>query len=198
MLRSLIHYWRIHLAVILGAAVATSVLTGALLVGDSVEGSLRALTIGRLGKVDHAIRSTRYFRERLAAELASSGTGAKVLTAPVLVARATLQNAEDGRRANKVLLLGVDDRFGHFFNGTPVANSDGSRLRVVHANGPLMRAIGGSEEDAVILTVEAPSSIHREFLFGHDQSGQQTIRRRLRLGQMAEDDSGGRFSFEPS
>ena len=36
MRRSLSYFWRIQLAVLLGAAVATAVLTGALLVGDSV------------------------------------------------------------------------------------------------------------------------------------------------------------------
>ena len=55
MIRSLIHYWRQHLAMMLGTAVATSVLTGALLVGDSFRGSLRRLTVERLGEVTHAV-----------------------------------------------------------------------------------------------------------------------------------------------
>ena len=49
---SLRHYRRIHIAVALGVAVATAVLTGALLVGDSVRGSLRDLTLQRLGNID--------------------------------------------------------------------------------------------------------------------------------------------------
>ena len=49
MRRSLSYFWRIQLAVLFGAAVATAVLTGALLVGDSVRGSLRDLTLDRLG-----------------------------------------------------------------------------------------------------------------------------------------------------
>ena len=72
MRRSLIHFWQIHLAVLLGAAVATAVLTGALLVGDSVRGSLRHLTLDRLGQIDHVMLSERFFRETLAAELGAS------------------------------------------------------------------------------------------------------------------------------
>ena len=69
MLRSLRHYWKIDLAVCLGAAAATSVLTGALLVGDSVRGSLRDLTLERLGEIDHALVSDRgFFREELAGQ----------------------------------------------------------------------------------------------------------------------------------
>ena len=48
-LASLRHYRRIHVAVALGVAVATAVLTGALLVGDSVRGSLRELTLAAAG-----------------------------------------------------------------------------------------------------------------------------------------------------
>ena len=39
MFRSLFHFWRMNLAVLLAVSVATAVLTGALLVGDSVSGS---------------------------------------------------------------------------------------------------------------------------------------------------------------
>ena len=54
LIQSITHYWRINLAVLLAAAVATAVLTGALLVGDSVRGSLRDLTLERLGNIDGA------------------------------------------------------------------------------------------------------------------------------------------------
>src|SRR3954468_24566606 len=65
------HYRRIHLAVALGVAVATAVLTGALLVGDSVRGSLRDLTLQRLGRIDSAIVAPHMFRAELASEVAS-------------------------------------------------------------------------------------------------------------------------------
>ena len=52
-LRGLRHYWRTNLAVVLGVAVAVSVLAGALVVGASVKASLRELAVSRLGNVDH-------------------------------------------------------------------------------------------------------------------------------------------------
>src|SRR4029079_1975350 len=51
LLRSLAFHWRMHLAVALGVAAATAVLTGALLVGDSVRGSLKHLALDRLGEI---------------------------------------------------------------------------------------------------------------------------------------------------
>ena len=72
LLRSLFYHWRGNSAVLLGVAVGTAVLTGALIVGDSLRGSLRALTEQRLGWVDQAMVTGRFFRDELAALLALS------------------------------------------------------------------------------------------------------------------------------
>ena len=53
--RSLRHHWRGHLGVLLGAAVGSAALIGALVVGDSVRGSLRETALQRLGWVDAAM-----------------------------------------------------------------------------------------------------------------------------------------------
>ncbi|NOT02378.1 MAG: ABC transporter permease, partial [Phycisphaerales bacterium] len=68
-MRSLVYYWRAHVAVALAVVAATAALTGALLVGDSVRGSLRELAVSRLCGVTHALISTRFVRESLAGEL---------------------------------------------------------------------------------------------------------------------------------
>jgi hypothetical protein len=62
-------YWRTHLAVVIGVATAVAVLSGALLVGDSVRGSLRDLVVGRLGRTDYVVISSGFFREQLAADV---------------------------------------------------------------------------------------------------------------------------------
>ena len=65
---SLWQYRRTHLAVALGVAVATAVITGALLVGDSVRGSLRDLILQRLAGVDTVLVAEQPFREELASQ----------------------------------------------------------------------------------------------------------------------------------
>ncbi|MCW8132461.1 MAG: hypothetical protein KIS92_19090, partial [Planctomycetota bacterium] len=66
-LRGLAHHWRSHLGVLLGAAVGSAVLVGALVVGDSVRYTLRTMGLIRLGQVDYAVASgERLFREALA------------------------------------------------------------------------------------------------------------------------------------
>ena len=69
MRRSLIHFWPLHLAVVAGAAVATAVLTGSLVVGDSIQASLRDLTLERLGRIEEAVTGERLFAGELAERL---------------------------------------------------------------------------------------------------------------------------------
>src|SRR6186997_529449 len=110
--RSLIYYWRTNLAVIAGVATAVAVLAGALLVGDSVRGSLRDLVRQRLGKTDRIIVSTGFFREALAAELQADARLAAVYGAPVpiITLQAAVSEQGSGRRASRVQVYGVDDR----------------------------------------------------------------------------------------
>ena len=109
MRRSLIYFWRIQLAVLLGAAVATAVLTGALLVGDSVRGSLRDLTLDRLGRIDYALASERFFREGLATDLSRKLEGEAQFhreTVPAILLNGAAVNASTKARASRVQIQG--------------------------------------------------------------------------------------------
>ena len=70
--RSLVYYWQTNLVVILGVATAVAVLTGALLVGESVRGSLRDLVSQRLGNTDDFVASSGFFREELATDFGTA------------------------------------------------------------------------------------------------------------------------------
>ena len=128
-LQGLIHFRRSSLAVMLGAAVASTILTGALLTGDSVRGSLRDLTLERLGGIDQALVSSRFFREELATELKA---------APMIVLRGTAVHGETGARAAGVSIYGVDARFTEVHGAVlPVLTSE--LFPPVMLNEPLRR-----------------------------------------------------------
>ena len=64
-LRNLAYFRAPAVAVVAGMAVATAALAGALMVGDSVRGSLRELAVQRLGQTDYALVGTRFFQDSL-------------------------------------------------------------------------------------------------------------------------------------
>lgn len=70
--RSLRFHARAHLGVVLGAAIGSAVLIGALLVGDSVRGTLRERALARLGGAELALDAgDRFFEQSLADRLQS-------------------------------------------------------------------------------------------------------------------------------
>src|SRR5690606_39249499 len=106
---SLRQFRRIHLAVAAGVAVATAVITGALLVGDSMRGSLRDLALGSLGRIDEVVIAEHPFRQQsLLPADAKVGSAALLLTQGSALFRAA---DGDVRRAAQLHVLGVDAAF---------------------------------------------------------------------------------------
>ncbi len=64
LLRNLRFHWRGHLAVLLGVALGSAVLTGALLVGDSLRGSLQDRADRQRCGVDYALVSPKFLSPR--------------------------------------------------------------------------------------------------------------------------------------
>src|SRR5688572_2698911 len=110
--RSLWFHRRRHLGSLLGAAVASAVLTGALVVGHSMRESLRSLLLGRLGRVEQVLVSDRPFGAGLAAAL-GSGPGVQARFEPpaaALILRASASAPRPdggGPRLGGVTVLGV-------------------------------------------------------------------------------------------
>src|SRR6266568_2526489 len=71
LLRTLTYFRLSNLAVIAGAAISCAILTGAMMVGDSVKLSLRDLTLQRLGPIDYSMTPGRFFNEDLATRIQS-------------------------------------------------------------------------------------------------------------------------------
>ena len=113
--RNLTYYARQNLGVILGAALCTMVLAGALHVGDSVRASLQELANNRVGQADSMLfTEDRYFRAALADEFEES---LKATVAPVFMLRGTVSNPDADEekdqieRVANIQILGVDKRF---------------------------------------------------------------------------------------
>ncbi len=186
--RSLAYYWQTNLVVVLGVAIAVSVLAGALLIGESVRGSLRELSSQRLGKTDDLITSAGFFRDQLAADLAS-GIGT---TTPLIALKGVVVHESSKRRAGDVNVYGVDDRFWQFHGISGVA---APQNREVFLSDGLASELTSGPGDPVLLRLEKPSDIPVESLHGRKEDPGRTLR--LNVNRTLGGEALGEFSLQP-
>src|ERR1043166_35417 len=152
--RSLAYYWQTNLVVVFGVATAVAVLTGALLIGESVRGSLRDLVSQRLGRTDDFIASSGFFREQLAIDIlqpgvfTASGIGA---TCPLIALDGVVTHEPSHRRAGDVRVYAVDDRFWNF-NRVAV---EAPQNRQVLLSESLATELGTANGDSLLLRIRS-------------------------------------------
>ncbi len=200
--QSLRFYWRTNLGVLLGAAISTAILVGALVVGDSVQYTLKTLALSRLGKVQLAMApQNRYFSVSLSDSMESALQAfGKILSkkriedttvAPVLQMRGIATNSDGTARVNSVQVLGIDERFWTLGNSEPTfANPSGDEVVV---NEQLATRIGVAPGDDILLRVEKTSLLPRDapMAIGEDFS----VALRMTVRAVASDSDFGRFSL---
>jgi ABC-type lipoprotein release transport system permease subunit len=190
--RNLTYYWRSHLAAIAGVATAVAVLAGALLVGDSVRGTLRDLAVQRLGQTDHVLVASAFFREALAGEIRSDaafGRGFDGVT-PLIILPAIATDQESGRRLGDVRVYGVDDRFWAFH----AAGRSGPAGDEVLMSPSLAEELGTGRGGTLLVRVQRPSDIPLESLHGRKADAGRTIR--FTAADVLPSDALGEFSLE--
>src|SRR3972149_525486 len=188
--RSLFFYWRTNFGLLLAVVVAAAILTGALIVGDSVHYSLKMMVTTRLGSTHLALAAqNRFFRAELANELASELNTA---IAPVLQLRGLISDEGGIRKVNRVEVLGVDGRFFYIGDG---GNPFGDELSDdVILNESLAEQLWVGPGDEIVLRIEKPGLMSRDIALTPDSD--LTIAFRLKVKAVAGQSQFGRFSLQ--
>ena len=219
-IRSLFFFWRVNLAVCMGVIAATAVLVGALLVGDSMRGSLRKISLDGLGHIDEMLLTERFFRTELANEIQADPRFQTEFEriAPIILfpnASATFKKSDDQSSvANKITLIGCTDDFWGFsadhvqpeVNGSlpEFDNPPSSITTPVVLNEPLANDLGISKSDLgkgsnPILTVQIPKPqlVNADNPIGKKEDLYENIAR-LEVVDIIPAESLGRFHLHPS
>lgn len=185
-LSSLRFHARSHLGPLLGAAIGSAVLIGALIVGDSVRASLRAMALSRIGKADVALAGNdRFFRAQLADDLKEFGEVSAVLQVPGIVAA-----SDNSARANQVQVLGIDDAFWNLAQKAPqLGEQDGIIL-----NDRLANHLKAKVGDPILLRIHKPSLLSRESPISPQEDSSVVIR--LNVSAVVGADGFGHFSLQ--
>jgi ABC-type lipoprotein release transport system permease subunit len=170
--------------VVAGVAIAVAVLAGALMVGVSVRASLRDLVLQRLGNADRVVVAQGFFGEHLATAFGRA--------VPLIVAEGFVTAEESGRRASRVQVYGVDDRFWRF-HGL-------GRVRAPEANDAflsegLAAELAAGSGAPIVLRVENSSAIPTESLHGRKEDVGRSVR--LTVRQVLARADLGEFSLAP-
>ncbi|MFA6239413.1 MAG: hypothetical protein WC655_00705, partial [Candidatus Hydrogenedentales bacterium] len=195
--RSLRHFKRMHAGLFLGTALAASILTGALLVGDSADFTLRTHALARLGGIQLAVfTGERMFSQSLAIDLKErvGGSPTRVGGSPALLLRgmAIHQDATTGEQvqANRVQVVGVGDGFWEFARKPKnVLGKDEAAI-----DERLAAKLNVKPGDTIALRIVVPSLLSRDApLSSREEDAARRVN--VRVAAVLDDAHLGRFSL---
>ncbi len=201
---SLRQYRRVQLAVAAGVAVATAVITGALLVGDSMRGSLRDLALRSLGRVDAVLLAEHPFRSALAEEWLQAPAVRQSFSdaVPLIVARgaATLRD-DDGemRRATALEVFGVPPEFWSLAPSQPPAEAGAIRASEIALTAGVAAELGAKAGDFIVLRLPLVGATPADSALGEKE--ETTASRRLKVARVLDERNPAtmaRFSLRPT
>ncbi len=189
--RDLLFYRRSHLGMVLLAAVCCAILTGALLVGDSVQYSLRRLGEMRLGAKTRLAMSSgdKFFRQELASKLSKASNTTVV---PVLSVKGILETADGSIRVSDLNVYGVDLRFWRLI--PPPGQAINSPIESGVAVSESVQARLGSLDGEYLLRMQLPTALSRDLIFSTEAGDSQAWP--IEISGVVSDDGMGRFSLQ--
>ncbi|MBM4001617.1 MAG: FtsX-like permease family protein [Planctomycetes bacterium] len=199
--KSLMHYGRSHAVVGLGVATATAVITGALLVGDSVRGSLRHMALDRLGRIEDVLLTDKFFGVALARRLNGSkeadGSTTQAVAAIVLPSASMEHAGASGmRRASGVLAIGCESDFWSLDARPVVGGIEHPGEGELFVNRPVADELGIREGDHVTLRLPDASQVPADSALGRKADRVRSLPR-MKVARILDAEGLGRFSLRP-
>ncbi|MCP4313180.1 MAG: ABC transporter permease, partial [Bacteroidetes bacterium] len=189
---NLIHYRRKHLLLALGVAISGAVITGALLVGDSVQYSLNRIVEQRLGGITHVLRAgDRYFTDGLAERVSED---LKLPVSSMLLQEGSAIGEGGQLRINHIQVLGVDDNFDSMAGLSGVYSSLSGDSIIISRN--LADRLNKSVGDELLLRIEKASLIPLNAPFVSDAEVMVSVRAVIR--ELVGEERLGRFNLKVS
>src|ERR1051325_1788991 len=196
LLRNLSYHRRGNFAVFLGITLGSAVLTGALLVGDSLRGSLKALTLEQLGWVDEAMVPGRFFRARLASELPAERNSPLLLLQGSAARRGT--KGEQVDRVGRVSVLGVEASFGpEDLSAEDTAFWHSDKAQVI-LNQTLASALDAHVHETIVLNLPRAGHAPGESLLGQRKAERVVEPVQVKVRAIVPDEGMARFSPRPT
>jgi putative ABC transport system permease protein len=191
-LKTFTHYFKQNLLVALGVVVSTAVLTGALIIGDSVRYSLEQSTFSRLGETTHLVSVTeRYFRQEMAAEIEAINPEIKATSVLLLEGVAVADGGEN--RVNRVQVIGVDADFEDISNTSFFSELQDNEIAISQN---LAERLQVKEGDNLLVRIKKASLIPMNAPFVSAEETSVSLRATIK--KVVQKDELGRFNLKNS
>ncbi len=175
-----------------GLAVATAVITGAFIIGDSLSHSLERAVIMRLGGITHSVTAgERLFTMEMGDRFAEE-SGHPVSSA--LVAGGMAISGDGTQRLNRVQVIGADDSFSSLLGSGLDYSVTEPGEAIVSEN--MAGRLGLEAGDFLMLRMKRAGVIPMNTPLVSDAD--QSVTRRLMVAAIAGDDDYGRFNLRVS
>jgi len=192
--RSLCHYWRTHAFIVLGIAVATAVITGSLLVGDSMAASLRESVLQRLGSIQHVLLTPHYFPSSLASRLTDQpALKGKNKSAAAILTQGAARCADRELAISKVSVLGVDDHYWQLFPGAMPPPQAPAAAAINQALADDLHLKPGMD---ILVSVDRSGMVSNDVLFAKRRRDETLTVLRLQISAIIPDAHGGNFGLQ--
>ncbi|MCB1229767.1 MAG: FtsX-like permease family protein [Verrucomicrobiae bacterium] len=194
-LASLLHYRGLNAAVLAGVALTSAILSGALVVGDSVKESLRQNAAARIsGAGPVLVGGERFFTNGLKQQVGET-LGGSLPLANLLQLEGTVTVQGGERRLNGVQILGVDDDFWKLSDAGSAPEALTSKGNDWFAlNDAAARRLGVDTGDRVIVRMEKPGALSRDAPLSGES--EQTVPLTGNVDAIIDADHFGRYSLK--
>ncbi len=189
--RTLLHFKGTNLATSLGIAIATAVVCGALIIGDSLQMSLERIVGYRLGNITHTITAGERIFTR---EFAQKAGNSELASAPILKTEAIASIQGSSLRVNQVHVWGVDSLFETVAGKTAQRIKTGDNEIIINAG--LAARLMVDTGDYILLRIKRIGPIPSNTPFVSESD--QTITRRVKITDILSEKELGHFSMQAS
>lgn len=171
-IKSFLHYRKINITLILSIIVTSTVITGSLILGDSIRRSLKECVYEKIGRIQWSLYTgERFIRSSLARRMEEiAGTN----VAPVMILKGIVSYKGGKVRANSVQVAGVDNRFFKLSLNEQTVNIPPGMALI---NQKLARKLNLKKNDEFTISIRRPDVLPTDspFSTGNDYIGFRLI-----------------------
>ncbi|MFW5867350.1 MAG: ABC transporter permease, partial [Armatimonadota bacterium] len=189
-LRSLAYYHRTAAVVVVGLAIATAVIVGSLVSGDSIEGSIRHTALARLGQIHDAVTAPGFFRSELANQTVEWGAA----TPLVLLDGSARAEGDDAVYADVSVIGASEDLWRLYPDHDAPPLEPGSSI----INKALASAAEVGPGDTLLVKVSRPDEAMTDTLFARRERDETLTTLRVTVKDVLPDLGSGGFRLDPS